>query len=169
MDLNIEQWMTVDYKIVANIPYYITGQIIKKFLTAKNKPVSMTLMLQKEVAERIVAKHNKESILSLSVKLFGEPKYVKTVKKSRFSPSPKVDSAILLIENIKKSPFENRSEEALFFEIIKKAFNSKRKKIRTTLKPYELQLKRARVNVNKRPEDLKIEEWVSFIKTMESS
>lgn len=157
------------YKVVANIPYYITGQIIKKFLTAKNKPISMTIMVQKEVADRIVGLEHgretqKESILSLSVKIFGEPRYIKTVKKENFSPQPKVDSAILLIENINKKFFNKKEQEILFFEIVKKAFNSKRKKIGTTLKAYELQLKKAKIDINKRPEDLKIEEWVDFIK-----
>ena len=86
--------LSSDYKVIANIPYYITGQIIRRFLTAKYKPTLMTLMVQKEVAQRIVAKDDKESLLSLSVKLFGKPKYVKTVKKNLFSPSPKVHSAI---------------------------------------------------------------------------
>lgn len=153
-----------NYKVVANIPYYITGQIIKKFLTAKNKPELMTLMVQKEVAERIVARDGKESILSLSVKLFGEPKYIKTVKKDKFSPPPKVDSAILLIDNIKESPFEKKEQEVLFFEIIKKAFNSKRKKIGTTLKQYESELKRSKIDLNKRPEKVSVEEWINFIK-----
>ena len=157
-----------DYKVIANIPYYITGQIIKKFLTAKNKPTSMTLMVQKEVAERIVAKDGKESVLSLSVKVFGEPRYIKTVKKDKFSPPPKVDSAILLIENISESVFERRDQEIMFFELVKKAFNSKRKKIGTTLKNYELQLKRAGVDINKRPEKVGIEEWVKFVKEVNS-
>ncbi len=153
-----------DYKVIANIPYYITGQIIKKFLTAKNKPSLMTVMVQKEVSQRIVAKDNKESVLSLSVKLFGEPIYVKTVKKNLFSPAPKVDSAILLIDKIKESPFEKKEQEVLFFEIVKKAFNSKRKKVGTTLKSYEVELKRAHIDTNKRPEDLRIEEWINLIK-----
>jgi 16S rRNA (adenine1518-N6/adenine1519-N6)-dimethyltransferase len=153
----------VGYKVVANIPYYITGQIIKKFLTAKNKPLSMTLMVQKEVAQRIVAKDGKESILSLSVKLFGEPKYIKTVKKDKFSPAPKVDSAILLIQNIEQRYIFDKEKEILFFELVRKAFNQKRKKIGKTLNNYELQMKRAGIDVNKRPEDLKIEEWIKLV------
>lgn len=151
-----------DYKVVANIPYYITGQIIKKFLTAKNKPVSMTLMLQKEVAQRIVAKDGKESVLSLSVKVFGEPRYVKTVKKDKFSPAPKVDSAILIIENIENKYFTKKEDQVLFFEIIKKAFNSKRKKIGTSLKEYSVELCRAGIDLNKRPEDIFLDQWIKF-------
>jgi 16S rRNA (adenine1518-N6/adenine1519-N6)-dimethyltransferase len=164
--LNFDLTVLKPYKVVANIPYYITGQIIKKFLTAKNKPTSMTLMVQKEVAQRICSKDGKESILSLSVKLFGDPVYVKTVKKENFSPVPNVDSAVLLIENINKDFFDKREQEVIFFEIVKKAFNSKRKKIGTTLKAYEFQLKKAKIDINKRPEDLKIEEWVDFIKLL---
>jgi 16S rRNA (adenine1518-N6/adenine1519-N6)-dimethyltransferase len=156
-----------DYKVIANIPYYITGQIIRKFLTAKNKPSLMTVMVQKEVAQRVVAKDNKESILSLSVKLFGEPVYVQTVKKNLFSPAPKVDSAILLIDKIKESPFERKEQEVLFFELVKKAFNSKRKKIGTTLKKYEVELKRSKIDTNKRPEDISIKEWITFVKNVD--
>ena len=155
-----------NYKVIANIPYYITGQIIKKFLTAKNKPILMTLMVQKEVAQRICTKDNKESILSLSVKLFGEPKYIKTIKKDKFAPSPKVDSAILLIDNIKNSPFKEKHKELLFFEIIKKAFNQKRKKIGTSLKNYEFELRRSKIDLNKRPENIQLEEWINFIKNI---
>jgi 16S rRNA (adenine1518-N6/adenine1519-N6)-dimethyltransferase len=164
LKINIDDFDGDEYKVVANIPYYITGQIIKKFLTAKKKPTSMTLMVQKEVAERIVAKYSKESVLSLSVKLFGEPKYIKTVKKGNFSPSPKVDSAILLIENIDSRYFNRKDQEVMFFELVKKAFNSKRKKIGTTLKAYEFQLKRAGIDINKRPEDISVDGWVKFIK-----
>jgi 16S rRNA (adenine1518-N6/adenine1519-N6)-dimethyltransferase len=179
LDFDLNNWTPAfagatssSYKVVANIPYYITGQIIKKFLTAKNKPTSMTLMVQKEVAQRIcgpasarsfsVAK--KESILSLSVKLFGEPKYIKTVKRDKFSPAPKVDSAILLIENISTSPFERKDQEALFFEVVKKAFNSKRKQIGSTLKQHELELQKAKIDLKKRPEDLKLDDWINLVR-----
>jgi 16S rRNA (adenine1518-N6/adenine1519-N6)-dimethyltransferase len=171
IDLDSKDWTPasagatpVSYKLIANIPYYITGQIIKKFLTSKRKPTLMTLMVQKEVAERIVAKDGKESLLSLSVKVFGEPKYIKTVKKDKFSPAPKVDSAILLIENIEERYFKRKDQEVLFFEIIRKAFNQKRKQIGKTLKMYELQLKRSKIDLKIRPERVSIEEWVSFVK-----
>ncbi len=88
------------YKLVANIPYYITGELIQKFLETDTQPSLMTLMLQKEVARRIVAKDAKESILSLSVKAYGSPKYIQTVSAGSFNPVPSVDSAILLIDNI---------------------------------------------------------------------
>ena len=92
-----------NYKIIANIPYNITGAILKKFLTAKNQPETMVLMVQNEVAKRIVARDKKESILSISVKAYGEPKMIMKVPARYFSPSPKVDSAVILIKNFGKS------------------------------------------------------------------
>lgn len=120
------------YKIVANIPYNITGAILRKFLSSQFVPLSMTLLVQKEVAERIVAKNKKESILSLSIKAYGIPKYIKTVKAGSFSPPPKVDSAILLVEKISKEFFEDFSEEE-FFNIVRAGFKSKRKKLSSNL------------------------------------
>jgi len=114
-----------DYRVAANIPYYITGAIIRGFLSICRKPKSMTLLVQKEVAERI-AKSKKESILSLSVKAYGTPRYVKTVSRSCFSPAPRVDSAIMSIEKISDFFFDDIREE-FFFEIIKRGFSSKRK------------------------------------------
>jgi 16S rRNA (adenine1518-N6/adenine1519-N6)-dimethyltransferase len=124
---------TKSYKIIANIPYYITGAIIRKFLTEKHQPNKMTLLVQKEVAERIVAKNGKESLLSISVKVYGEPKYVKTVKAGSFTPPPKVDSAILLINNISREFFHDISEEK-FFEILHIGFAHKRKQLQGNLK-----------------------------------
>jgi len=123
------------YKIVANIPYYITGQVIRKFLEAENQPDSMTLLLQKEVAERIVAKDGKESLLSLSVKIFGEPKYIQTVKRGSFEPAPNVDSAIIHIADISRKNFEGADAdvdgifEEKFFKLIHAGFAHKRKQL----------------------------------------
>ena len=103
LELDIEKIIGKSkYKLVANIPYYITGQIIRRFLESQKQPVSITLLVQKEVAERIVSKDKKESLLSLSVKAYGEPKYVHKVSKGAFHPQPKVDSAVIFIEIISK-------------------------------------------------------------------
>ncbi|MBU0723229.1 ribosomal RNA small subunit methyltransferase A [Patescibacteria group bacterium] len=115
------------YKIVANIPYYITSQILRLFLSGEKQPTTMVLMVQKEVAERIVAQDGKESILSLSVKAYGEPRYIKKISARNFSPEPKVDSAILLIDKISKKNFQSPQMEALFFQLVKTGFAHKRK------------------------------------------
>lgn len=124
------------YKIVANIPYYITGALIRKFLTEKHQPSQIALLVQKEVAERIAARDGKESILSISVKAYGKPKVVKIVKAGNFSPVPKVDSAILAIKNISREIFEGQrgSEgEQKFFELVKLGFAQKRKLLSSNL------------------------------------
>ncbi|MFA5987724.1 MAG: 16S rRNA (adenine(1518)-N(6)/adenine(1519)-N(6))-dimethyltransferase RsmA, partial [Candidatus Paceibacterota bacterium] len=88
-----------EFKVVANIPYYITGQIVRRLLENHPRPKMIVLTVQKEVAERIVAKDGKESLLSLSVKAFGQPKYIETIRRGNFTPIPNVDSAVLLISD----------------------------------------------------------------------
>jgi 16S rRNA (adenine1518-N6/adenine1519-N6)-dimethyltransferase len=122
----------VGYKLIANIPYNITGAILKKFLGTDPQPERMVLLVQKEVAERIVARDKRESILSLSVKVYGEPKYIEMVKAGSFSPAPNVDSAIISIENISKNFFSGFSEEN-FFKMVRAGFKSKRKKLSSNL------------------------------------
>lgn len=120
------------YVVAANIPYYITGELIRLFLTAKNPPENIALLVQKEVAER-VARSKKESILSLSVKVFGTPRYVDTVKRGNFNPPPKVDSAILAVSGISHKNFKHVSEEK-FFAVVKAGFAQKRKTLAGNLK-----------------------------------
>ncbi|HRY30813.1 MAG TPA: 16S rRNA (adenine(1518)-N(6)/adenine(1519)-N(6))-dimethyltransferase RsmA [Candidatus Paceibacterota bacterium] len=123
------------YKLIANIPYYITGEIIRKFLTAEKAPEKMVLLVQKEVANRIMTQDGKESILSISVRAYCQPKFIGTVKAGSFSPPPKVDSAIILFENISKDFFEkNNIDEKKFFELVKTGFAHKRKKLTSNLK-----------------------------------
>ncbi len=154
------------YKLVANIPYYITGIFIRRFLSEVAQPKTMVLMLQKEVAERIVARDGKESILSISVKTYGTPKIIGIVKAGSFTPAPTVDSAILAIENISKDFFKDSSEET-FFELLKTGFSSKRKQMLGNLKKMdhipahtwqELFLK-ASIKLDTRAEDLNMETW----------
>lgn len=168
LDFNPEilSFYDLDYKVIANIPYYITGAIIRKFLSTDKQPIRMVLMLQREVAKRIVARDKKESILSLSVKAYGMPKYIATVKKESFSPRPKVDSAILLIENISKNFFSGFSEEK-FFSIIKSAFGRKRKTLKNTLSVLfgdktESTLQKVGIDPKSRAEDLGMEDWRSL-------
>jgi len=122
------------YKIVANIPYYITGEFLRHFLSEVIQPSQMVLMVQKEVAERILGNNPKatsklglkESILSISIKAYGEPKYLETVNAELFTPRPKVDSAVLMIDKISRDFFTDISEER-FFSVVKRGFAHKRK------------------------------------------
>ena len=120
------------YKLVANIPYYITGAIFRKFLETDVLPSCMVVLVQKEVAQRIVANDGKESILSISIKAFGKPKLVVKVPNTAFSPAPKVDSAVLLVENISHAYFADWNipvQQAIrkFFDIVHAGFAHKRK------------------------------------------
>jgi len=153
------------YKLLANLPYYITGQFLRLFLGSRNAPSEMVLLLQKEVARRIVASDGKESVLSLSVKAYGNPKYVETVKAKYFSPEPKVDSAIISIKNINRDKFIG-IDENLFFTIIKTAFNQKRKIAMTTLKKIasaeilEKIWSENQIPPTARPENIPLEKWL---------
>ena len=148
------------YKLIANIPYYITGQFLRKFLSGENQPSKMVILLQKEVGKRITANDGIESILSISVKAYGKPKNIGKVSKENFSPKPKVDSAILLIDNISRDFFTCHSraggnpdpqqtnldsrlrgndrteltDEEKFFQIVKAGFAHKRKLLAGNIK-----------------------------------
>jgi 16S rRNA (adenine1518-N6/adenine1519-N6)-dimethyltransferase len=161
------------YVVAANIPYYITGEIIRDFLTTKHQPRAMALLIQKEVAERIVARDGKESILSLSVKAYGAPKIIAKVPAGCFNPPPSVDSAILLVENISRTFFENTSEE-LFFRVIKAGFAAKRKQLGGNLERAFGEgagpaLKAAGIEKTKRAEDVPLKEWRNFVKKIEAN
>lgn len=155
------------YTVVANIPYYITGAIIRHFLESEFQPDSMTLLVQKEVAERIVSRDGKESILSLSVKAYGNPKYIMKVGREYFTPKPDIDSAIIHIADISKGFFEGFSEEQ-FFEIVKKAFQFKRKTLVNNLKDsfetIESILEELDIPLNTRAEDLNLSLFAELTK-----
>lgn len=155
------------YKLVANIPYYITGQIIRMFLGTESKPERMILMVQKEVATRIVARDKKESILSIAVKVYGTPRIIKKVPARYFTPAPKVDSAVLAIENISGSNFLDIATEKLFFEIVRAGFAHKRKVLAGNLKDILGEntiptLKEVGVPINARAEDLSLKNWLDL-------
>ena len=156
------------YKIIANIPYNITGAIFKKFLSSLIQPERMVLLVQKEVAERIVARDRKESILSLSVKAYGVPKYLMKVPKRFFSPEPKIDSAIISINNISKNNFKTKREEELFFRIIKLGFAHKRKVLRRNLQEdwakeiVDESFRSLKIPENSRAEDISLNKWMEI-------
>ena len=127
LDIEAELGKHKHYKVIANIPYYITNAIIRKFLSGTHQPTDMVLLVQKEVAERIVVRDGKESLLSLSIALYGTPRYIMKVHKKYFSPSPKIDSAIVHIGNISRQHLAEHQDEKLFFDIIHAGFGQKRK------------------------------------------
>ncbi len=157
-----------NYKLVANIPYNITGAIIRMFLESKNQPTTMVLLVQKEVAVRI-ARDKKESILSLSVKVYGTPTYVSTVSKRYFNPAPKVDSAIIAVQGINRNRFVSQTHEAEFFKLVKTAFAHKRKQLAGNLKEggysaeyIEKSFSKNNLIADVRAEDINIDIWVNM-------
>lgn len=148
------------YVIVANIPYYLTGEIFRMFLTARNQPAAMTLLVQKEVAERIV-RARKESILSLSVKAYGTPKYEFTVPRGAFKPAPNVDSAVLTVRDISRNNFPNKKAEELFFALVHAGFAHKRKFVRKNL--VEAGLPVGTIAEKARAEDLSLSTWLCLV------
>lgn len=151
------------YVVAANIPYYITGEILRKFLTAPIQPRALAFLVQKEVAERIIARDGKESMLSVSVKAYGTPKIVAKVSRGNFSPPPSVDSAILLIENVSREFFSTFDEQK-FFTIVKTGFASKRKLLLGNLKKkfgaaVGAVFQQCNLSEHIRAEDVTLEQW----------
>jgi len=154
------------YKVVANLPYYITSPTLRHFLEASVKPQIMVVMVQKEVAEGIVAEPGRMSLLSVSVQLYGEPTIVGYVPAQCFYPAPEVDSAILRID-LYPQPAAGVTDESGFFEVVRAGFCASRKQIGNSLaQGLELPkaevlslLDEAGVVPQRRAETLTLEEW----------
>ncbi len=159
---------TSNYKLIANIPYYITGAILSKFLTSDTYPSTMVVLVQKEVAERVVARDGKHSLLSLSVHAYGSPKIVYRVSKGSFNPIPKVDSAVLLISDISHTHFKNKAHEKRFFEILHAGFAHKRKFLIRNLEEVARKedittlFEKERISPKVRSEDIPLETWLKL-------
>jgi 16S rRNA (adenine1518-N6/adenine1519-N6)-dimethyltransferase len=161
------------YALIANIPYYITGAILESFLEHVPRPNRAVLLVQKEVADRIIGRDNKESILSIAVKAFGQPKIIEKVPRGAFNPPPKVDSAIISIENISDSVFKSHNIPInKFFEVVKTGFAHKRKVLINNLevifeKNTLLQVWNSlNIDPKTRAEDVDIDKWFEIIKLL---
>ena len=142
------------YKVVANIPYYITSPLLNHFLHAETPPQTMTLLVQEEVAKKICTLTPKMTVLSLQVALFGTAEYVKKVPKTAFQPAPKVDSAIIHIETHQT----DRKVALQILKIAKRAFSQRRKKLSNTLPELLDKLTSLKLE-DARPQHLTIEDW----------
>jgi len=158
------------FKVIANIPYYISGLLFRQCLESDIQPTDLVFLVQKEVAERI-ARSDKESILSISIKVFGDPSYICTVKRGHFTPPPAVDSAIVAIHNINTSRLQSIPADT-FFDVLHAAFGQKRKQIAGNLRT--LFSKEAVTNTlvamsivpTIRAEDLSVEQFIALISTL---
>ena len=171
---------TRNYEVVANIPYYLTAYLIRKFLESDSAPKDMTLIVQKEVAKRICAKPPDANLLSVSVQFYASPKSISYISKSSFWPHPKVDSAIIKITpRDYKNKYCNKCtpDEILrfrenFFRIVKAGFSQPRKQLINNLsKSLEVDkirikswLLKNNIQPQQRAETLSVEDWVGLTK-----
>ena len=170
------QLPTEPYKLVANIPYYITSPLLNHFLQPKNqneqRPNLIVLLVQKEVAEKICAPKGDHTILSLQVQIFGKPSIVSNVSKTSFFPQPNVDSAILKIQTF---PTPRISNLETFFKLLKAAFHQRRKTLNNSLsnglklsnEQMATLFQNSGVSPSERPQNLSLEEWEPLIQAYE--
>jgi len=157
-----------NYKVVGNLPFYLTAPVIRQFLEADNPPKEMILVVQKEVGQRICAKPPKMSILAVSVQFYSRPEIISYISQRSFWPSPKVDSAIIKIwlEN----PCTPKINRDLFFKIVKAGFSQPRKQLinnlyrglKTDKEKAEKWLLKNKIQPSRRAETLNIEDWVKL-------
>jgi len=154
------------FKVVANIPYYLTSNLIRHLLEAPFKPAVIALTIQKEVAERVCAEPGKMSLLSLGVQIYGKPRIAFLIPAKAFYPIPKVDSALLLVDLYDQPVISVESLDS-FFKLAKAAFMQKRKKLHNALagapglgnqKAVEL-LYRSGIDPDRRAQTLALQEW----------
>ena len=155
------------YKVVANVPYYITAKIISRLLSAANKPSVAVLLVQKEVAERLAAAPGAMSVLAVSAQVTSEVTLGPVIKSEYFTPPPKVDSQVVILKTRREGALAGL-DEAAFFRVVKAGFSERRKKLRSSIagglqlpKPdAEALLERAGLSGDSRAQDLSIEQWV---------
>lgn len=166
--------LPANYKVVANVPYYITSKIVQQLMTAPDKPSIAVLLVQKEVAERLAAKAGDMSILAVSAQSFADVTMGDIVPAALFTPPPKVDSAVVVLKT-KPLPVFDGMEEKSFFRVVKAGFSAPRKKLRSNLSAglgiskenAEEALKEIAVNPDVRAEGLAVEDWVKLARRFE--
>lgn len=157
------------YKLVANLPYYITAPTFRHFLESANPPGLLVVMVQYEVARRIVAEPGNLSLLGVSVQFYGQPRLIARVPARSFYPAPKVDSAILRVDVHAQAPLTPGEREG-FFRVVQAGFSERRKQLHNSLahglhrKDEEIRgwLTAAGIEINRRAETLSIEEWLKL-------
>jgi 16S rRNA (adenine1518-N6/adenine1519-N6)-dimethyltransferase len=162
------------YKLVANLPYYITAPTFRHFLESTNPPRLLVVMVQYEVAQRIVAEPGDLSLLGVSVQFYGKPKIITHVPARAFYPAPKVDSAILRIDLKDEVPLTSNQRDS-FFRLVQAGFSERRKQLHNSLahglhrKDAVVQawLSAASIDPARRAETLSIEEWLQLWHKME--
>ncbi|GAB4448674.1 MAG: 16S rRNA (adenine(1518)-N(6)/adenine(1519)-N(6)) -dimethyltransferase RsmA [Anaerolineae bacterium] len=161
------------YKVVANLPYYITSAVLRHLLESAPRPQRIVVTVQKEVAERIVAQPGQMSLLAVSVQFYGAPKLVQRIPAGAFYPPPKVDSAVVRIDTFAEPPLPPAETEQ-FFRVVKAGFGQKRKQLKNTLSaglhlPGEAvvgAMTAAGIEPSRRAQSLSIEEWLRLARAL---
>ena len=161
------------YKVVANVPYYITSKIVQLLMTAENKPSLAVLLVQKEVAQRLAAKPGDMSILAVSAQLFADVTLGDIVPAEFFTPPPKVDSQVVILKT-RSEPFLTDISEKDLFRVVKAGFSSKRKKLRSSLSgglgiskdDVESLLQKAGISPDNRAEELSLDNWQAIARVI---
>ena len=164
------------YKLVANLPYYITAAAFRHFLESANPPRLLVVMVQYEVALRIVADPGDLSLLGVSIQFYGKPQIVAHVPARAFYPAPKVDSAILRVDVKDEVPLTRKQRDS-FFRLVQAGFSERRKQLHNSLahglhrKNMEVQawLLAASIDPSRRAETLSIEDWLRLWHEMEKT
>jgi 16S rRNA (adenine1518-N6/adenine1519-N6)-dimethyltransferase len=162
--------LKISHKVIGNIPYYLTSHLIQILLELKNQPQDIILMIQKEVAQRIIEQPPKMNLLAASVQFYAKPKIICYVPKTAFSPKPKIDSALIKITPIKTKENTDKTLRKKFFKVIKAGFKQPRKllinNLSINLKIQKENIKKAYQSLNiplkSRAQDLSINKWVSL-------
>lgn len=155
-----------DYKVCANIPYYLTSNLIRRLLESDNPPSVMALLIQKEVAERIAADPGDMSILAVATQFYAEVKLCDPVPAELFKPPPKVDSQIIQIK-FREAPLFTDVDTKKFFQLVRAGFSEKRKKLRSSLSgglhiskaDTDQLLKKANLSQDARAQELSLRDW----------
>jgi 16S rRNA (adenine1518-N6/adenine1519-N6)-dimethyltransferase len=158
--------LPVDYKVVANIPYYLTSNLIRVLSESANPPVTMALLVQKEVAERLAAAPGQMSLLSVSTQLYYMPKLGLTVAAELFEPPPKVDSQLIILKQ-RSTPLFKGLDTKIFFQVVKAGFAGRRKKLRSSLAAglrtdkasADQLLAKAGIDGDRRAQELSLQDW----------
>jgi 16S rRNA (adenine1518-N6/adenine1519-N6)-dimethyltransferase len=164
------------YKVVANLPYYITAAVLRHLLEATPRPELMVLTVQLEVAQRLTAQPGEMSLLAISVQYYGRVRQVARIKAGSFYPRPEVDSAVVRIDLHRELPLTGLDERR-FFRVVRAGFGQRRKQLRNSLRaglgiPAEVvegALEEAGIDPRRRAETLSLEEWGQLAKVPELS
>jgi 16S rRNA (adenine1518-N6/adenine1519-N6)-dimethyltransferase len=161
------------YKVVANLPYYITSAILRHLFEASLKPQRMIITVQREVAQRIVAKPGQMSLLAVSIQFYGQPRLLFRIKPGSFYPSPGVESAVIQVD-LHAASLLPTEETAAFFRVVRAGFAQRRKQLRNTLAagltrpPDEVvaRLREVGIDPRRRAQTLSLEEWVAAARVL---